>query len=441
MTGKKDLTRIEDLSEFIHQDDEESDNLFATVSDDVEDPEELPSLDDLEENEDEFNISSDEDMFSEKTSLHDLVDESEVHQSDQFADSNDEDNEFESQIDSNPISFGDEEDFELSEEEVDFSVEPVNTDFDDQSFSEAEPDENIQPAAEVEEDTSPPLEHLHTFTAKEPAPEITPPRVPPEKFDDIRQFGESIVYGKITAGGNPPYSVMIQNIKFQEDAEDIAILLREIGLLNNENEQAYTEALKNGALLVSQLGEYAAIYLAHKLRRFDLDLRLGLSEEIHPSKNYETNDKGLIRKENLRQNKQESVSLQEAPQRLEHILVMTANTPEGYRIHRYLGVVTSHRIVDEQELVAKEGEEPLVFDDLEVKELADHHWNRPSPSELYQDLSLELRQEAMKLKANAVIGITYSLTPLLERDHEHEHAQRYKVTCTGNAAWLSGLGG
>jgi uncharacterized protein YbjQ (UPF0145 family) len=446
MTGKKDLTRIEDLSEFIHQDDEEADSLF----DNEQSEDELPSLGDLNEDEeeitpvDEFPFSSqdsleqqeekeDDDPFSEKTNLHELADETEDFHSSETLDFDTDDS----------LELGDEDPFENDfSDDAQFSLEQADAFSADSEAQENEENEEDETFLEQEETAQardipqqPPVEPI----LREPTPVATPVRQSPEKFDDIRQFGESIVYGKITAGGNPPYSVMIQKIKFQEDAEDIAILLREIGLLTDDNDQAYTEALKNGALLVSQLGEYAAIFLAHKLRRFDLELKIGLSEEIHPSKNYEGGEKGLVRKENIRQNKQESLSLQLAPQKLENILLMTANAPEGYRVHRYLGVVTSHRIVDEHELVAEDGEEPLLFDELEVKELAEHHFSKPSPTELYKLLSLELRQEAMKLKANAVIGITFGLTPLIEREHEQQ--QRYKVTCTGNAAWLSGLGG
>lgn len=436
MTGKKDLTRIEDLSEFIHQEDEEADSLFAS------DDSELPGLEDLEDDSEAVNEfpyaapddeKEEEDPFSEKTSLHELDDDTGIHQTPVSTSFGEEETFDFSEGDSFGSDFSDAESTETSEEGEFTLEEPGPLDFStDEPEIEAQAEEDAPPEPELEVEPEPEPE-------PEPKAVQAPPRAAPEKFEDIRQFGESIVYGKITAGGNPPYSVMIQNIKFQEDAEDIAILLREIGLLNNDNEQAYTEALKNGALLVSQLGEYAAIYLAHKLRRFDLELRLGLSEEIHPSKNYEGSEKGLVRKDNLRQNKQETLSLQLAPQRLENILVMTANTPEGYRVHRYLGIVTSHRFIQESDLIANEGEEPILFDDLEVKELAEHHFSKPTPHELYQSLALELRQEAMKLKANAVIGITFSLTPLIEKDPEHQ--QRYKVTCTGNAAWLSGLGG
>lgn len=465
MSDKKDLTRIEDLSEFIHQEDPDLDEAFSeqdeeeSTSDELAEIEEddLSSLDELENEGTQDNIGVDaaSDWDNEKTSLHELDEDEFAAPAEEFQQDEDafsepaeseeefsfENNEWETSEESGPeetASFDIGEDFELSEEsELKDQESPP-------AFEATE--ELEEPFLAQEEESAPADEEQEEFEdapliEEEEVPVAPPPpvqepvthRPPPVRFDDLKQFGESITYGKITSGGHPPYSVILKNIKFEEDVDDIADLLSELGLMNTSNESAYREALNNGALLVSQLSEFSAIYLTHRLRRFDLDLMMGLSEELHPSKSYDGKDVGLVRKEGIRQNKAESLSLIEAPQSLDAILISTTPTLEGYRIHRYLGVVSAHQVVLEMELAPPMTDEEGGEEDPEMQLLT-------GQTVTYAELVQELKVEAFKLKANAVVGITFQLTPLVEADRTTGET-RFKITCTGNAVWLSALGG
>ena len=79
-------------------------------------------------------------------------------------------------------------------------------------------------------------------------------------------------------------------------------ILEEHNIINDSTRPDFTRGIENGALLISQINEYSAIFLAHKFRRFDLDLQIGLSEELHPTKSY-SNSMGLVNKHHLYQNK------------------------------------------------------------------------------------------------------------------------------------------
>ena len=248
-----------------------------------------------------------------------------------------------------------------------------------------------------------------------PLPETPRPSVSPaakkDKLGDIKNFAESITFSKVERGSNPPFSIILKNIKYLEDVEDIRIILREHGLMDQKNENEIEQGLTHGSILISQISEYAAVFLAHRFRRFDVDIDMGPSEELHPSESYEHDARGLISKDNMKQNKVESVDLtkDETPS----IILATSPEVEGYKILRHIDVITEHSIIEEQELEAIEE-------------------NRPH--ELYQNLGERLKSQAMKMQGNAVIGVNYEFTPLIEESEGSP--RRYKVTCSGNVVLI-----
>lgn len=504
---KKDLTRIEDLSEFLHEDDPEVDKLLDKDEKEEQDQlDDLPTLDDLENEQappqiDEIkefreheedrdptnpgfetdNLESsaesqwqpesdddgDEDWSSEESNAEWESPDEDNQQDFQHESSDeeeswslDEDDPF--QVDSSPSS--DEQDDEESPDlfETPSGPEAETTQLEDE---EGESEDDHEPESEENKDEENGSE-FEQEVAQELAPESpepvretkTPQRKPPENFEDVKQFAQTMSYGHVGAGGNPPFSVMLKNIKYKEDAEDIISLLREHSIVDEQNLKTYEQSLENGALLISQISEYSAIYLAHRLRRFDLDVMVGLSDEIYPSKSYQPTHKGLLSKHNLRQNKIENVSLKQAPDGPEQILVATTPGLEGHRVHRYLGIISEHSLLKESDLEniqyshTSYEELPLEKEITEVQEKIKSHWPDHkdqddeiveqyalSIQQVYGELTERLKSEAMKLKANAVVGISFHLTPLIDRP-KGELENTYKITCTGNAVWVSASG-
>lgn len=272
---------------------------------------------------------------------------------------------------------------------------------------------------------------------------------PRENFQDLRDFGNAITYGVVTTGGNPPFSLILRQVKYEEDAEDIKIVLREHGLLTDENEETITQGLEQGSLLISQISEYSAIYLAHKLRRFDVELRLGLSDQLHPSKSYSREGKGLVSKYNLRQNHREALVTAEAEVDVHDIKMSTTPTLDGYNIHRYIDVITTHTLIEEEELKRlhnlnlsiDEAEETEVLLEEILEQFPKEELDSPMEqfdlglNEIYRELVVELRNEAFKVEANAVVGINFNITPMMFRSG-NSTSVHYKITCSGNAVWV-----
>lgn len=493
---KSDLTRIEDLSEFLHEDDPDTEEKLQSVASEEEVLPDLPDGEDLlaiDELDDDAETNSFENNSSDLDSVPSVPDndfDSESPTNPHFKVPQDfdqnEDEDGQSLESSEDFSmegkaFGEEDSFEDfqetsheepqaddqfdSEEE---SLEDESFQLSDDSFSSTDEDleeeeDFSEPALEEgyedeESESSFQLPDPDELNASEPSPltvldekPVVSQAVEREDFQDLRDFGNAITYGAVTTGGNPPYSLILRRIKFTEDAEDIKIILREHGLLSDDNEETIDIGLEQGSLLLSQISEYSAIFLAHRLRRFDLELRIGLSDQLHPSKSYSKEGKGLVSKYNLKQNHRETLDIEDRTVDIENIILATTPSLEGYSIQRYLEVLTVHTIIDEVELkrlhLAKEigddvREEESLFGTFGLGSDADNQREREimenynlGLDEVYHELGLSLKNQAYKIEANGVVGINFSITPLFFTE-DGSNKVHYKITCTGSAVWV-----
>ena len=68
-----------------------------------------------------------------------------------------------------------------------------------------------------------------------PQPTYVEPMTPPEKFEEVKNFAQNFSYGQIQGGGNPPFSIIIRNLKYTEDKEDIITILSDFALVTEQN--------------------------------------------------------------------------------------------------------------------------------------------------------------------------------------------------------------
>jgi hypothetical protein len=417
---RRDLTRLEDISEFLHSDDPDVDSKFGSFDSPPDLPveeAELPALPpdtnnlfSTEENEFNFPTETDFQTEAEAEPLTQSVDDLD----DSFA------------FSAEPEAMND----EFNSEELLHEVTDAPLEYDYQI-----PDLSDDLSEETNEVTSQFEPSTITHTT--------------EKFEEVKNFAQNFSYGQVTSGGNPPFSVVIRNLKFEEDKEDIVTILRDLGFLNEKNQEDYLRALSMGSLLIPQISEYAAIVLAHKLRRFDCDLEMGLSDEVHPSKSGEHNPKGLMKRESLRQNILEHYHASENDHdiSMKEVLVSTTSTLEGYIIKKYIGVQTSFAIVDEEELErlkfvqSQERSHSAVINydtDQAISSKQAFMDYKSSFEHLFVDLRNELKSRAMKEKANALLGLSYQLMPLpFEKTSQGRNC--YQLTCSATLAVVKQL--
>lgn len=307
---------------------------------------------------------------------------------------------------------------ESNEEEAKEETKPLADEF--QGLVE----ETLTTLAE-QNDKLPSLEDFPSFEPeKSPLPEVEPEREPyrpsedftePENFADVKKFAESTSFTGMSAEGNPSFSVLIKNVRYIEDVNDIVTMLRELTLLVDPEEQVKARLMR-GNLLVPRISEYAAIFLAHKLRRFDIDIQIGLSDEIHPPKHQENPEVGMVSKHNLYQNQNHHFHFDDPKLELSQIIVAATPSLEGHQVIRYLGVASEHKMLEGH----------MVED--ETSSEVPHH---------YQELAQRLKAHALKAHANAVVGLNYQLTPLPSEYGMSGH--KYRLSCTGNLVWVNKL--
>ena len=486
---KSDMTRIEDLSEFLHQEDPEVNAVFESEEDEPPSTEGLPSLDDLEDDEEfnEFNPSLDDDDdeeddqdsedndfsfseedeedeeendFSSESDFESLNDNDDEDTDDEVNFDSDEDfassDDFESTEDGgfdSSVEFGEEGEldseinFSDNEEDDEDSFES-NNDFESESedfsasFDNDEDQEELEGEIEPEEEeTVQSFDESDSFDPPEDTVTQAPPTPVPthidrsEKFEDVKSFAKNITYGKIAQGGNPPFSVILRNIKFEEEVEDILIILGEHDLIPPGTETEMRQSLEGGNLLISQISEFAAIYLTHKFRRFDLDIQMGLSDELHPSKSYESDSVGLISKARVNHNKNETIRIDKSKVDIEGIITSTTPTLENFKIVEYLGIISDFIIVNEDELSSDESSS--VEHERQAKGHVDQDRDdeindvdlKISQSAIYSDLSEKLKPLCIKKNGNAIVGINYQITPLSD-------GSTYKISCSGSVVWI-----
>lgn len=375
--SKKDLTSIEDLGAFEHDlSIEEEFNAETPVEEEDEVPPfDLPVEDDEEANLD-FTSSSDAELEADT---------------------------FSSNFEAEETSFSSDFDAPQETEELPDFEEPEFSEPTFESIPESEPE------PEVEEDPEPITDTPVQYYKPEQDYKA------PETFQDIKEFAESSQFQGMSAEGNPSFSVLIKNVRFIEDVTDIMSLLRELDLLSDAEDQMKARLLR-GSLLVPRISEFAAIYLAHKLRRFDIDISVGLSDEIHPPKQKDDTEARIVSKGQLYQNQSHHFQFDDSKIDIAHVIVSAAPSLEGYQVLRYLGVASEHKMIDARSV-----------EDESSTEIP----------ELYRELAQKLKAHAVKARANAVIGLNYQLTPL--PTEFGATGTKYRVSCTGNLVWVNKL--
>ncbi len=237
----------------------------------------------------------------------------------------------------------------------------------------------------------------------------------PETFEEVKKFAEDSNFTGMGVEGNPSFSVLVRNVKFVEDVNDIIILLKELQLMSDSEEET-RKRLTRGHLLVPRISEYAAILLTHKMRRFDIDIQMGLSDEIHPPKHHEAPETGMVSKHSLHQNQTHNFHFDHPKLEISQVIVSATPTLQGFQVIRYLGVASEHKTIP-AELVEDENNEDV--------------------PKFYQELAQKLRAHAVKAHSNAIVGLNYQLTPIPPEYGGQGH--KYRLSCTGNLVWVNKL--
>jgi len=402
---------LEELGEFEHEEDLETDSLLAE-EDNVEDINknfELPDNEDQSEssfeNDSEFSIEEDEDG-NEDAFESDIINEEDNYISDtEQIDSENTDESYENNDDQFTIQ--DDLDEINEDQEINHDFEVTNETLENNNDFNNE-DQTLENKSE---------EIKSTPTVINEIPSSAP------LFQDVKTFSDNFNYGKIQGEGNPPYSILLSDITFQEDADYILNILQEYEIINNSNKELIEQGLRGHSLIIPRISEYAAIFLAHKFRNLDIQLKIGLSHEIHPTQKLYPEDKGLVSKISISQNKEEDILISKNQQtEKDDIITSTTNTIESYEVLKYLDIVSAHSFLSSEELERWN----YNSSDNDFLNSYDH------PNSVYNKVIDDLKNSALKINGDGIIGINLNLTPLISNNEE----EKYKLTATGTIVLL-----
>lgn len=460
MSEKKDLTRIQDLSEFTHEDDQEAEKLLRVNFDDDEDQVEesdflSPSeLDDeaptfslpetpveADESEDSFSIEessfemSDSELpdvpSDEEAPAFGGIEESVFESEENYGD-------FESTQD-----FSDENDFSDNEEENSYDSEQSYSEDDNtlendhEEYQELSEEEGVEDPVADEVDAPQESEILETYIADtqeqkaqqsveqdlEKAQQETPIKESTSFASELKKFSEGYSYNMVQSPGAPPYTLIANQVP-RKSHEDVLRYIREYKIAGDK--EIYQQSLQNDQILISHIGEYVAILMANKLTRLGATVQIAPSDVIHTSVHYEAQESYGSSKDSLDYEVEEDVDLSDHISAT-NILLSTTPYLQGFKIHKYLGVVQDFVILKTAEL--KEIINQKEASDHEIHDILDQEYfnSKLIIHEFHDSLRNSLEFQAKKKKGNAIVGLQYSY---LRPDRN-----TFEITCIGTAVY------
>lgn len=455
---------LDDIAENLGMTPEKDSNNDQFGNDDFNEPE--PSLE-LPDSPPDFNFEENtEDVFGLDATEEEDSDfnfsENDNNESDLDTESfNNDKEDSEEQENDQQNDFVEEDSFEFDNEDEEGEQDEQETETEDEAEDDYQPKSEF--TLEEELTPAPPIEAV---TPKTPivAKSIHTHSTPPEDFEEVKNFARDMSSKNFSTEGNPPFSIILKGIKYTEDAESIIDILYKFKIIDEANKEITMEELSRGTFLIPRLSEYAAIIICHQLRSFDLEILMGLTEEITPPKSYTSNDRGPTSKRTVLANKKHDISMREKHQNNE---ILTTTLPHFHdcNIVKYLGVASESILVDaeiiqrsdqlEEEIIeqvpdksqeelkllklkkenidAAESKFGFDFDDIynnETKLKA-----KKGLEHIYADLISHLKIQAMSAHANAIVGITFSISPLAVEEYLSQ-GPKYQILCTGNMVWI-----
>ncbi len=215
-----------------------------------------------------------------------------------------------------------------------------------------------------------------------------PEQVSKTDLNTLNIYADNIKIGESVIDANPAYSLYAEGIFDDFKCKMI------IGIVTQEKLQITPHELQiqldNGKLLIPQISEYAAIYLAMKLRDVVDNIQIGPANLIFESETLRTEKKTIYQTEKSSFQSSEVLTTEQQPDSHLEIITSTMSEISGYKIEKIISAVSTSHTFNSN----------LDFDHI---------------CEL---IKIELCKKAYKLKANAMIGLSYTTRPIPTNDNQ-----------------------
>ncbi len=409
---KKDLTRIEDLSEFNHEDFDENDEFFTNNNleesnlGNPPEEEEFTEFRDYGDRNQKEDLSSNEE-FPEQNSFEADEGEMEDHVENEIF-HNDDSSEFDDQFEAERVEEAPTNNETILEDNSEFNeVMNFRDDFADGETEIPSGNNDISPPEMVSESDF--LEQESKSESEEIQKESKPVKDYPAnnghlEFNEIQASANQITYGNLELGNGPPFTVLIKiTSDFSGDKNEvknnILNLLKDLSLVSPDNLARYESSFQRDNLLISQINEFSAIILVHKLKNFPIEIEMGFATEVFEPKSYpnddqsSTNDKDQFEFKNLK-----SISNEE-------VFVTTLNNPNNINAAEFLGPIQLIKKLSSTDLDSY----PIVGEEVEFKEITKNN-------KIFDSMINDLKLLAIKKGGNAIINLKYQISPAQDKD-------------------------
>ncbi len=370
----------------------------------------LTSIEDLGEFQHEENTNINQ-KFREFNRLPDLPTEKIQEESFHF------ENEYQNESEENPIestsfefnaNIGSEEEVPEVEVELEPSEEVVFQDFIAEENTEADDVEVV--SNEIE---SAQTEEMQAHFTEEIAEEFNDEMISEIQSENTYLMGHgSNDHFDVVA--NPAFSLMINDVDMEKE-QDIIDILDEYGLLKMNQEKDYRMAIQNGNILISQLSEFLAIHLAIKLNRYGGVVKLGPSDLIYSSRAAGPSDsRGKITKRIKEQKKKGSHHFDQTNQHkdLEDGIHIFLNNDLGptYTLLSKISPIFSSAILEEDELERSTyARTALKTENIPDKDIPLFIRYSEYLDLVKIELAEKLKEKARDVGANAISGINFQI--------------------------------
>ena len=249
-------------------------------------------------------------------------------------------------------------------------------------------------------------------TAITPSPEPTKPNL-----DSVKSFGEKIIIGKPKIDANPPFSMLITN-KSKKFSDDLKKELQTI--LENEDLGIQFNDLviqfETGKILLPQISEYAAVFIAQRIRDLVDNIELDLASEIFKSDSLadEPTEQIFNDAEMLEARTEEVHDIGAEPTKESDLFSTNLGEIAGFQVTRVLSIISHSEVIS---ATIAENQHSQDFENLSDK------------------LTKILIKKAFDLGAHGILGISYSLKPLESGMDKGSGVidRAYRVLATGTA--------
>ena len=395
-----DLTRIEDLHEYLHENDEDIEHLF-TANNPALETDELPPIPTDSETEEEEQLDAVYQMPTfleeEPESLH--VDENQPNIFPEF-------DPFENQ---DELSQNEHLRQDLATIE---SLDLTPNDLSNEHFNTTEPHSLETLSNESNEHTT--VDESH-------------------HLNEIKNFNQNLASFKTQQHTYPAYSVIGSGDLTDSDmVDDLIQTIKYTYPLNPDEEKLLLTGIKSGSFLLPHMSEYQAIYLYHKIKRFPLRLKIGPSHLL--LKQSEQNKAQNFIPKSLKNNHEIIFKNQDhinssAHHLLQHFSRTNRDSIPGTKIKNYLGLVHEEILLSEKDLQRiyfNQNKEIPEGNKINERTLA--HYDLSS---IHESLLQKCQEKAVKNMANSLLNVSYQY-----QEVQISNQRYWQLSCHANMALI-----